>query len=334
VKKPHNLIFLTIACILILISCSKNSTEEGETPVLKSPDIFVAGYTYNDPTHTATLWKNGVAIKLTNGLVDAKANSVFVSDSDVYVAGNDLTACYWKNGNEVQLTDGSVANSIFISGNDIYVVGVSTYHQALMWKNGIKTELAPQKLVSSANSVFVTKTGDVFVAGFVDYPSGNNNGNIATLWKNGEAINLISSGTNAEAYSVYVSDGNTYVVGSESDKDWNSNALYWKNGKPVALEGATNAEACSVYVSDSDVYVVGTLSTGLFTDVARIWKNGVPTNYSGNSCLNSVYVYDKNIYMTGCQYNNSGDLFAKIWKNGIMTDFTVNNAAGLSIFVK
>jgi hypothetical protein len=72
------------------------------------------------------------------------STSIFVSGSDVYVAGNESSeinkkALYWKNGQKVYLTDGreySEAYSIFVSGSDVYVAGTNGY-----WKNGQKVEL-------------------------------------------------------------------------------------------------------------------------------------------------------------------------------------------------
>jgi len=59
---------------------------------------------------------------LTDGTQDAEGVSIFVSGSDVYVAGYELNgtkrvAKYWKNGIAVTLTDGTqnaYAHSVFI----------------------------------------------------------------------------------------------------------------------------------------------------------------------------------------------------------------------------
>ena len=69
--------------------------------------MYVSGYQEDDNNpsnsirHIAKVWKNGVATSLTNTLGgnDAYAYSVFVSNNDVYVAGDDTTgAKIWKNG--------------------------------------------------------------------------------------------------------------------------------------------------------------------------------------------------------------------------------------------
>ena len=70
----------------------------------------------------AKIWKNGVPTALTNGANDARAYSVFVFGTDVYVAGyeNNGTkdiAKIWKNGVASSLTNGTqnaAAYSVFV----------------------------------------------------------------------------------------------------------------------------------------------------------------------------------------------------------------------------
>ncbi|MDR0291171.1 MAG: hypothetical protein LBI06_09565 [Treponema sp.] len=125
-------------------------------------DVYVAGieeeasgteaeYTYK---RTAVLWKNGVKTTLSaNGLYnDVKssnyneAKSVYVSGSDVYVAGGGHPfAILWKNGIETILGEGGSANSVYVSGSDVYVAGSATYENgssATIWKNGVKIRLS------------------------------------------------------------------------------------------------------------------------------------------------------------------------------------------------
>ncbi len=83
----------------------------------------------------ATYWKNTDPVFLTNGSQYAGAYSIFVSGSDIYVAGYEddgstgySVAKYWKNGIpfSLPLTDGSKyagAQSIFVVDNDVYVAG-------------------------------------------------------------------------------------------------------------------------------------------------------------------------------------------------------------------
>jgi hypothetical protein len=77
----------------------------------------------------AAFWKNGEAQNLTGGIPYSDAYSIFVSGSDVYVAGYayninpnnnnivDRVAKLWKNGVLQNLTDGTrsaIARSVFV----------------------------------------------------------------------------------------------------------------------------------------------------------------------------------------------------------------------------
>ena len=107
----------------------------------------------------SVVWKNGMEIQLTDMENEAEANSVFVSDADVYVAGRvDNYAVVWKNGVIQKLTAGNyqaIAKSVYVSGGDVYVAGFEN-GVAKLWKNGILQSLiTDESKSSSANSVFV-----------------------------------------------------------------------------------------------------------------------------------------------------------------------------------
>jgi hypothetical protein len=133
-------------------------------------DIYVAGVemdsdpqVINSLTLRAMYWKNGVANYLTNFQEStAAAASIFVSGSDVYVAGyetlNNYTyATYWKNGVATNLTSNvfSEASSIFVSGSDVYVAGFEVLNgikYAVYWKNGTAVKLGANY---TATSIYV-----------------------------------------------------------------------------------------------------------------------------------------------------------------------------------
>ena len=119
----------------------------------------MAGYDKYGRMDVATLWKNGEAQRL--GKEEGKANSVFVSGGDVYVAGQEKNedgrdlATLWKNGVAKRLSgEKSEATCVFVSGGDVYVAGnevtvEGTYDEdeedfnilyewsaAVLWKNG------------------------------------------------------------------------------------------------------------------------------------------------------------------------------------------------------
>jgi hypothetical protein len=168
-------------------------------------DVYVAGWqnktTQLDPTHTlhtqvATYWKNGVPTELTNGTALSIAYSIFVTKTDVYVAGfacqnlapNCGIATYWKNGVQVQLTNitDTTASSVFVSGTNVYASGNQNNDIAQLWKDGAPAQLSGASSGSAANQVFVSGP-DVFVAG----ASLNNSGvPLATYWKNGVPVQI------------------------------------------------------------------------------------------------------------------------------------------------
>ena len=105
-------------------------------------------------------WKNEKEIPLSDGKHTTHVTAMFVSGSDVYIAGIENTgkenmAVYWKNGEKVTLTDGSKeahGQSIFVSGSDVYIAategGIAKY-----WKNGKEIPLSDE--YSSACSIVV-----------------------------------------------------------------------------------------------------------------------------------------------------------------------------------
>jgi hypothetical protein len=186
-------------------------------------DVYVAGWegitTQIGPsnvlhTQAAAYWKNGGPAQLTDGTALAEANSIFVSGTDVFVAGfacHDLApdcsvATYWKNGASVQLTNLSStgATSIFVSAPDIYVsgnqsVGLSGSF-AQFWKNTAPVGLTASPSGSAANQVVVSAK-DVYVGGAVLNDSGQG---VATYWKNGVPVSLTDGTHSASIYGLSV----------------------------------------------------------------------------------------------------------------------------------
>ena len=244
-------------------------------------DVYATGAENHDSVSSfATLWKNGVPQRLSDGTHHAVGISVFVSGNDVYVAGQDnYAATLWKNG-VPQRFAGNLLNSVFVSGNDVYVAsGVG------LWKNGVQ-----QKSYGDAFSVFVSGD-DVYVAGVELQINPATSRAFATLWKNG-AVQRLSDGTySALANSVFVSGNDVYVAGEENR---GTTAILWKNGVLQRLNDGVGAK--SVFISGEDVYVVGHKSGGIdgvFTYGAVLWKNGAPQTLDGHNVANSVFVSNR-----------------------------------------
>ena len=191
-----------------LFACKPSNAPEGPK---YEYDVYVAGYEDKEKGSVAMLWKNGEATDLNDDRYRTTAYSVFVSGSDVYVAGYDwrmdnrTVAILWKNGKATGLTDGknaAEAHSVFVSGRDVYVAGYEG-QKAMLWKNGEGTALTDGKNAAQALSVLVSG-GDVYVAGF--------EGQKAILWKNGKATGL--------------TDGKVYASGRDR-KSTRLNSSHW-----------------------------------------------------------------------------------------------------------
>jgi len=318
------------------------------TSAANNPGVFVVGTDWEGSSvNIAKVWNQGKAVSLTDGTQTANATSVFISGSDIYVAGWENSAVerpfgstgqakYWKNGVPVFL-EGSpndpnpmVANSIYVSGTDVYVagtLGTGPNSYAAYWKNNVVRKLTFTAQEVNATSIYVSDS-DVYVAGYVGYPREKL---IAKLWKNGNELSLSDSTENASALSVFVSGSDVYVAGYVGTT--NSIATYWKNGKAINLtDGSKWAQARSIFVSGSDVFVAG-----FNGQQALYWKNGVAVpltdGTTGYCFANSIMVSGTDVYVTGNESVNK----AKLWKNGVAID--VSNSGNVdatfanSIFV-
>jgi hypothetical protein len=324
-------------------------------------DIYVAGNEYTSLVggfSVAKVWKNGIATNLTNGLTDASANSVFVSGSDVYVAGYEnnvagtsTIAKLWKNGVGINLSLGNNfarANSVFVSGSDVYVAGFESdatgTHVAKIWKNGIPSNLnSTGNLNAYAMSIYVSGV-DVYVAG---YAGSGNSPLIAKVWKNGNETSLNNASQSFIASSIFVSGTDVYVAGGSTNSVQGERALVWKNNVLTNLtDGSRQASAYSVYVSGNDVYVSGyernISGTSLGNAIPKIWKNGSPIilpdaspNFIGAYAY-SAFVFGNVFYVVGFGSATFTSLKAKVWRNGIMTNLTDGSteATAKSVFVK
>jgi len=339
-------VYLLIFCVVstILTSCKNGN---GDPIGDENVDVYVAGY--NDYGQ-AVLWKNGDPISLSGGSI---ANSVFVSESDVYITGYEPSTTFgvktvlWKNENPTILAEegSNTINSVFVARGNVYVAGNNNDPNrnddgAVLWKNGIPTILTAGVKSESASSVFVAGN-DVYVTGAAWYNedvAGITSWVLPTLWKNGvPSILTIPTHSNigfssCTAGSVFVANNNVYIVGvgtggcSSNYRDITI-AILWKNGIPTFLtdeneemffNGQKLSEAYSVYVDGSDIYVAGAIGTFInnYSDIswsATLWKNGVPIALDKNFYATSVFVSGSDIYVV------EGGNGAILWKNGVST---------------
>ena len=266
-----------------------------------SDDVYIVG---SNGDH-ALLWKNGVVQALPDAGFGSFALSVFVSGSDVHVAGLGpngsllgADALYWKNGILQNFGEG-YGTSVFVSGNDVYMAG------GALWKNGIAQNLGgfwPYYVFVSGN--------DIYLAGYDPGSSG------AALWKNGIVQNL----GQGDPSSVFASGGDVYVTGTVANSTpGNYSAILWKNG---IVQNLGQGGAASVFVSGSNVYVAGTKD-----GAATLWKNGLATSL-GTGSANSVFVSGNDVYVVGTKNG-----IATLWIN--RTEYSISGLTGAtSVFVK
>ena len=283
----------------------------GNDIFVSGSDVYVAGNEFFSNGVNfywkAMVWKNGVATTLAQtatGGGQAIANSVFVSGSDVYVAGYVLNTA----------GTGAIAK---------------------LWKNGVATDLTTGTTIAKTYCVFVSGT-DVYVAGMEFTPAGEK---IAKYWKNGVATSLTLTGF-AEAQSIFVSGTDVYVAGFEQVGTYD-NARLWKNGVsvPLPINAAFASTANDLVVSGSDVYVTGLEYSGTTTSTcaAKLWKNGVASALPAltPSIGNGIAIKGSDVYVSGQEYNGS-IYIAKLWKNGVPISLSPGTTGSVAtgIFVK
>ena len=140
----------------LFASTDENGIAATSSIYISGKDVYETGTSGNETSQHAILWKNGVVENLTKFLYygsnyceKSTANSVFVWNNNVYVAGsahNTTNVGYgrtypilWKNGDPQNV---SVSHSMVVSSNSVYVfrgnvyVAIGGYGLACLWENG------------------------------------------------------------------------------------------------------------------------------------------------------------------------------------------------------
>jgi hypothetical protein len=290
-------------------------------------DVYVAGRQWSDGRELATLWVNGVARPLGDGVTASLAAGVALDGDDVLVAGSVDTASggaavLWRNGIGRALPglEPAMANDVAASGGDVYVVGYQGY-EATLWKNGV-AEVLPHQALSASRALSVAVSGtDVYVAGWsletiqID-PLAEFTTQVARLWKNGVGTTLSDGLSPALAFAVAVDGGDVYVVGLVNTGG-RGVATLWKNGvaQPLSTGGAA-ALATAVAVSGGVVHAAGGVGTG-FADAVAVWRDGALSTLTDGSTqgfAEAVAVAGSDVYVVG--YLGGA---ATSWKNGVAT---------------
>jgi len=113
-------------------------------------DVYLTGGLSSASSASAAFWKNGRLQHLDGSAILQAAESVFVSDNNVYVAGYEpneqekRVAIFWKNGKPERLSNenrNAKPKSIFVSGDNVYVAGHEENEKgikvATLWKTQV-----------------------------------------------------------------------------------------------------------------------------------------------------------------------------------------------------
>jgi hypothetical protein len=355
-KLREEIKLITLFIILLFTACSKDNNNDGTgpdtgangnyNPSNTKPDIYLAGFELTDSGINAKYWKNGAGTVLGKGI----ATSLYVSDSDVYVAGYDVVssgrsrAIYYKNGKINVLTDDSQEAktcSIYASASNVIVAGYifnGSYKVITLWIDDTPIALSGGTTYANVFSMAIYGS-DIYVLGN-EY---NGSKYVIKYWKyNGQVTSLSDA---QYATSIFQSGSDTYVSGSERNSKGISEATYWKNGIATVLGNGKGDLATAIYASGKNVYVAGIedKGTGNGDYLVKYWKNGIPyllndaQAYAGTFVSSSIYVNGNDLYIAGFGNTNANGIdVAMYWKNGVaipLSDGTLNEYV-TSLFVK
>ncbi len=286
-------------------------------------NVYVAGTINN----VATVWKDGAFLYT---LPDGQyANSIYVAEDDVFVAGTSLDgkAKVWKNGSLLyNLPNGTSALSIYIIDSDVYSVGIGTNNATSppkqigkVWKNNVLM----YNLGFNARSIYV-KENDIYVSGS-EIDGTKHEG---TIWKNGLPLYKFpknQNGNDSPAFHIVGTD--VYAASNDNVERkidvWKNGALLYKLNN-ASLHGASGSSDIHLFqlltVIDNDIYILGNAGT--------IWKNNTVL-YNRLQGLTSIYTKGTDLYVSG-----SLNGLPTIWKNDISVTLPGGKGMARSIFIK
>jgi hypothetical protein len=291
--------------------------------IVSNNDVYAVGVeedsALNGMVGIIKLWKNGIAVNLTNGTTAAHAESIDVYNGDTYVCGYEGNAGSGQTGK--------------------------------VWKNGIAATLPKDTFDYITPSTIKVVNGDVYVSGTATKFLQNAVVDRAVYWKNNLLYTLPVIHPHTDGTGLFVSNGDVYVSGTENDYAQYQRAVYWKNNVETVLPltgAATVSSGGLIFVDNSDVYVAGTVQTfsqQLYQYNGVYWKNNSifpVTNFTGfttSANLYDIFVKNGNSYTVGESYPASGGYTSALYfQNNIQIPLSgysnTQNASAYGIFVQ
>jgi len=227
-------------------------------------DVYVGGVEYvGNSKGVATYWKNGTAVKLSDGTKTEEIRGLTVVDGVVYAVGyetsvgdNTWKPKYWKNGSPVILPAKNFATieNVVVIGSDVHMIGfessVDTVY-ARYWKNDKLIQIG-EKTTYRFFADIVVEGNDFFIAGYDDLGSAKPMTDMKVRWwKNGVEAGTVSGSLPTR---MTVSGGDVYMA-SQYACGYNKNNAYVEV-KPFEI--GKKFWSPSIAVSGSDVYLVTT----------------------------------------------------------------------------
>lgn len=317
-------IIFVLAIGLLLISCSKDKTEQ--IPKETKESVYVSG-TIRDTTTknmVACYWKDSTLVLLgENSKSSATSSLVVDNNKKVYVSGYELNsttgnkAVYWSKGpNDANPTtvnldseEGALTYDILVKDNDVYVSGsvkIDGVWRARYWKNGVAHDLTDGTNTSLSTYLALDKNGEIYF-GYNEKKDGKY---VVKIWngkEEDEPIVYVREGENLTLTNFFF-DGDDLYVGTNHVSPANA-VSYWKNDE---FNEVTDG---SSYVYNTRI---GMLKNGLEKNIyiaateakngqrAKYWKNATPTNItdgSYNSSAIDLFIKDKDVYIAFTEQN-------------------------------
>ncbi|CAM1346265.1 hypothetical protein [Tenacibaculum crassostreae] len=322
---------LTFILILLLnvvyYSCSKDSSSTIEE---KETTIFAMYNDFENSLGAIKLWKNGNITNVTNGTSDAYGSAMHVSNSDVYIVGDQDNSStdnrdqkLWKNGVEVSLADVTPGvtflKDVSYSNNTLYLLGydiINNKNRIKLWKNGVASYVTDGTTNSIPQKIYVDND-DVYILGRTQ--NDTNSKTVLTVWKNGVSSSLTDGNNSVFARDIFVSNGNVYVLGREVIDAVTISKL-WVNGlEKTIFDNGFNAE--KLFVNNNDVYIVGTTPANGGLRTGKVYKNSELLADLGSGATTSygisVFVKNDIVYAAFAeQIDNSRKYTSKLWVDG------------------